>query len=75
MLDFPICGMMHPVTYLNKVLVYSGDRLVLVNPISQKILYEYSQITTEHISGAGAKITVVSGTPLVDIIAVGLDSG
>lgn len=38
-------AIVHPVTYINKVIAYSADKILLVNPVSQKILYEYSEFT------------------------------
>jgi hypothetical protein len=34
----------HPVTYLNKLLVYSKEQLALVNVSAQKLLYEFPKL-------------------------------
>jgi hypothetical protein len=39
--SFNIRGIVHPVTYVNKVLLYSDEDLVLVNAISSKVLYSF----------------------------------
>jgi hypothetical protein len=36
--------MIHPVTYINKLVLFSSDSMVLVNPLSQKTLYEYPSL-------------------------------
>ena len=33
--------MLHPVTYVNKVLLYGPNMLQLVNPIANKTLYSF----------------------------------
>ncbi len=33
--------MIHPVTYINKIVVFNDHSITLVNPLSKKTLYEY----------------------------------
>ena len=40
-LSFASKGMVHPVSYVNKVLVWGSKHLCLMNPLSDKVLYEY----------------------------------
>lgn len=38
-------GMIHPVTYINKLVVYNEKSITLINPLSNKTLYEYPVLT------------------------------
>lgn len=38
-------GIVHPVTYVNKMLVYSRESVVLVNVMAGKILYEFGHFS------------------------------
>jgi WD40 repeat protein len=72
--EFKISGIVHPVTYVNKVLLYSHENLVLVNAISNKVLYSFQKFLNS-VQENDQQITVVSPSPLVDIVGVGFDSG
>jgi len=37
--------MIHPVTYINKMVIFNSPSITLVNPLSQKTLYEYPILT------------------------------
>lgn len=69
-----IISIVHPVTYINKVIAYSSEQIILLNPITQKVLYNYKTFTESSLQG-NKKITLVSTTPIVDIVAVCLDNG
>jgi hypothetical protein len=43
-MDFQIEGIIHPVTYVNKFLVYSKNKLILINISAGKILYDFPKI-------------------------------
>lgn len=45
-----------------------------MNPISQKILFEYTTIT-KPLSEANSKIVLLCPSPIIDIVAVCIDSG
>lgn len=36
--------MIHPVTYVNKLLLYSKSKMVLVNISAEKILYDFPKL-------------------------------
>lgn len=36
--------MLHPVTYVNKLLLYSKDKIVLVNISAAKVLYDFPRL-------------------------------
>lgn len=61
-------------TYINKILAYSQDSIILVNPISEKILFKYTSFTNELV-GENKKIIKVCPSPLIDIVAICLSSG
>lgn len=42
--QFKIKGVVHPVTYVNKFIIYGEENFILVNAISNKTLYEYSKL-------------------------------
>nr|XP_028604268.1 WD repeat-containing protein 36 [Podarcis muralis] len=65
---FAVSAIMHPSTYLNKILLGSEQgNLQLWNVKSNKLLYTFP--------GWGAGVTVLQQAPAVDVIAVGLVSG
>lgn len=70
----PYLGMIHPVTYVNKLVLYSGQQLTLVNAISNKILYEYPKLI-QYMKVNELTIATVESTPLVDIVAIGFLGG
>ncbi|CAI5974767.1 unnamed protein product [Closterium sp. NIES-64] len=61
-------GVIHPDTYLNKLLFASEDgRMQLWNVNSRKLLYEFK--------GWGVGITALVGSPALDTVAVGCSDG
>ncbi|KAJ8287031.1 hypothetical protein GJAV_G00046230 [Gymnothorax javanicus] len=65
---FEVSAIMHPSTYLNKILLGSTQgSLQLWNIKSNKLLYSFS--------GWGSGVTVLQQTPAVDVVGVGLTSG
>jgi U3 small nucleolar RNA-associated protein 21 len=73
-LQLNIIKIIHPVTYINKILVFSSSQLLLINPITQKLLFDYS-VTITPILALSTKITLITTTPLLDMVALGLTSG
>lgn len=66
--NFTISSLMHPATYLNKILVGSTQgSLQLWNLKSAKQVYAYN--------GWGSCVTVLEQAPAIDVVAVGLASG
>lgn len=43
-MGFKIKGIVHPVTYINKIIVYNETCFQLINPVSKKILYDYPNL-------------------------------
>lgn len=65
---FTISAVMHPSTYLNKILLGSQQGVLqLWNVKSNKLLYTFP--------GWGSGVTVLEQAPAVDVVAVGLVSG
>ncbi|KAH0628125.1 hypothetical protein JD844_008892 [Phrynosoma platyrhinos] len=65
---FAVSAVMHPSTYLNKILLGSEQgSLQLWNIKSNKLLYTFP--------GWGGGVTVLQQAPAVDVVAVGLVSG
>lgn len=65
---FQITALMHPPTYLNKVLVGSKQgKMQLLNIKTSKVIYEFS--------GWDSGVSVIEEAPALDIVAIGLDDG
>ncbi|XP_035632533.1 WD repeat-containing protein 36 [Oncorhynchus keta] len=66
--SFEVSAVMHPSTYLNKILFGSSQGgLQLWNVKSNKLLYTFT--------GWPSGVTVLQQTPAVDVVGVGLSSG
>ncbi|XP_076844467.1 WD repeat-containing protein 36 [Brachyhypopomus gauderio] len=66
--SFEVRAIMHPSTYLNKILVGSNQgSLQLWNVKSNKLLYVFP--------GWASAVTVLQQTPAIDVVGVGLASG
>ncbi|GAB1606546.1 WD repeat-containing protein 36-like [Argonauta hians] len=66
--QFQVTTVVHPVTYLNKVLFGSAQgTLQLWNLKSNKLIYNFQ--------GWNSKVTVLEQAPAVDVIAIGLEDG
>ena len=71
---FHVQGMVHPVTYVNKVLLYNEHKMAIVNPISEKVVYHFPNFTS-HLATNNDTITTIVPSPLVDIVGVGTSAG
>lgn len=66
--DFKISAVMHPPTYLNKILFGSEQgRLQLWNLKDCKLIHTFAEL--------GSKIVVLTAAPAVDVAAIGLTNG
>ncbi|TPX38216.1 hypothetical protein SmJEL517_g00415 [Synchytrium microbalum] len=66
--NFTATSLLHPSTYMNKVLVASREGVLqLWNIKAKKLVYAFASV--------GSPITVLSQSPVVDIIAIGLLNG
>ena len=61
-----LAGLMHPVTYVNKMLFYGGTQMELWNVIEQEKIYSFTLPST---------IETVVQSPVVDVVAVGCTDG
>lgn len=66
--DGPVVGLIHPPTYLNKVVVATTNSLFIVNIRTAKIIYKTLPLAEENIS-------CVEHAPALDIVAVGTSTG
>lgn len=66
--------MVHPVTYVNKVLLYGEKVIELVNVIAEKSLYSFPRFS-KWLTENEAEIAVVEAAFLVDIVGVALTNG
>lgn len=68
--DGEIVGLIHPPTYLNKVIVATSGHIVIVNVRSGKLLYKspLHQFDEEN-------ITTIESAPVLDLVAVGTSVG
>lgn len=58
--------MMHPITYINKLLFYGGQTMQLWNVIQGEKIYEFKM---------DAEVESVDQSPVVDLVSVGLSDG
>ncbi|CAI2347351.1 unnamed protein product [Caenorhabditis sp. 36 PRJEB53466] len=66
---FEITSIVHPSTYLNKIVVASKDgRLRIVNIRTGRVVHEFSR-------NLGSSVTILEQTTAIDVIAIGLQSG
>ncbi|CAG8441205.1 6972_t:CDS:10 [Diversispora eburnea] len=66
--DFTVTTMIHPSTYLNKILVGSREGTMQIwNVVSKKLKYSFSSF--------GSPITFLTQSPVVDVVAIGLLDG
>lgn len=66
--DFKVMAVCHPQTYVNKILLGAEDgRCMLVNLRSKTIVHTFSSF--------GAPVTVLSPSPVLDVVAVGTADG
>ena len=59
-------GIVHPVTYVNKMLFYGGTKMELWNVIEHVRIYEFN---------VESPIETVVQSPVVDVVAVGCQNG
>ena len=62
--------MMHPTTYINKLVFAGGDKLELWNVIDDKLIYAFPKTLRKDDS-----ITVVAQSPVLHTVALGYSSG
>ncbi|RLV95803.1 U3 small nucleolar RNA-associated protein 21 [Spathaspora sp. JA1] len=67
-LDGDIVGLIHPPTYLNKIVVATTNGIFIINVRSGKLLFKYDQFDQESLSS-------IEYAPVLDIIAVGTSTG
>ena len=60
-------GMMHPLTYLNKLVFWSQNQLVLHNVMEDEIIFEFKPFSSA--------IETVVQTPVLNVVAVGCRDG
>ncbi|CAK9435632.1 uncharacterized protein LODBEIA_P03590 [Lodderomyces beijingensis] len=65
-----IVGLIHPATYLNKVVVATTTSVVIINVRSGKVLYK----SPPHQFG-DESISTIEAAPVLDVVAVGTSSG
>lgn len=81
--DFTATSILHPATYLNKVLVASSQgTMQLWNTLSQTCIYKFTSaklLTSPNVSVPGAElgcaITALTQSPAIDVVGIGFTSG
>jgi U3 small nucleolar RNA-associated protein 21 len=71
---FDILRCVHPVTYVNKLLLVGREQVLLVNVVAGKQLYSYPQLA-KFLKENQLSITQVEAAPLVDIVGLALSDG
>eukprot|EP01112_Ceratiomyxa_fruticulosa_P017952 TRINITY_DN5675_c0_g1_i1.p1 TRINITY_DN5675_c0_g1~~TRINITY_DN5675_c0_g1_i1.p1 ORF type:complete len:537 (-),score=83.21 TRINITY_DN5675_c0_g1_i1:212-1822(-) len=66
--DIHITALIHPTTYLNKILFGSSEgKLILFNIKTMQLVYTFS--------GWGSEVTCIAQSSVVDVVAIGLKNG
>ncbi|EMG50921.1 UTP21 U3 small nucleolar RNA-associated protein 21 [Candida maltosa Xu316] len=65
-----IVGLLHPPTYLNKIVVATSNSIFIINVRSGKLLYKSKDQQFD-----GEFISAIEAAPVLDVIAVGTSSG
>ena len=65
-----IVGLIHPPTYLNKVIVATTQSVFVINVRTGKLLYKSRELQFE-----GEKISSIEAAPVLDVVAVGTSNG
>jgi len=60
-------GMMHPITYLNKFVLWNENQLYLYNVMEGTLVHKFKALPSD--------VVTVEQTPVVNIVACGLKSG
>jgi U3 small nucleolar RNA-associated protein 21 len=71
-LEIKAYDFMHPVSYLNKLFVVGEEGMIIYNIEAEKVIYNFKALT-QHIQKV--KIVTIEQSPLVDIVAFGLENG
>jgi len=58
---------MHPVTYLNKLVLWSGNNAFLHNVIEDERIYDFKSFESD--------IETIVQSPVVDVVAISLNNG
>jgi WD40 repeat protein len=64
--------MMHPTTYINKLVFAGGNRLELWNIIEDAKIYDFKTIQEKK---QGAQVTIVVQSPVIHTVAIGYSDG
>jgi hypothetical protein len=63
---FTIKGILHPMTYVNKIVIYGDSNLELWNVVTKYRVYEFSNLIEGRIYG-------IAPSPKVDVIAISIE--
>lgn len=59
--------MMHPITYLNKLVFWSGNKVFLHNVIEDELIFSFKPMISE--------VESIVQSPVVDVVAIGCLDG
>ena len=62
--------MMHPPTYINKLVFAGSSHMELWNIIDDKKIYEFKRSLVN-----GAQVTVITQSPVIHTVAIGFSTG
>ena len=63
----PASGMMHPLTYLNKLVHWGGNKMWLHNVMEDQVIFQFPDLESD--------ILIVVQSPVVNVVAVGCKNG
>jgi U3 small nucleolar RNA-associated protein 21 len=70
-IKFPVTGILLLPTYVNKVLVYGSEHMILLNVASQTVIFDFQE-TFDFIKND--KISTISATTVLDVVAIATKS-
>lgn len=74
--SFPFRDIIHPPTYLNKILVYGARNMEIWNIQTRKLIYQFERTLQEvfKLEERSASIELVENSPVLDVVAVALSN-
>ena len=75
--EFPIRTLIHPMTYLNKVLIVGRDRMMLFNIQASEVIFDFGASLEKalDLKKNALEITAAEQSPNLHIVALGFNSG
>lgn len=75
--SFEVLDILHPMTYLNKILIVGKKNLTLFNIKVQEVIYDFSKSLEKYykLTEENLELSIVKNSPNLHIIAIGFSNG